>query len=430
MADNHCTLTFSETMSGYFALGQTSPRQGLETGEDQDTTLALHADITISDMQRFVDDPKHTGSIDGSIDFSPFGNDIPITGGAFNLFKPTADPDETHMIYEAAFSHDDKDYYLAGKKLVKDDPGFDLWSDTTTLYTTLHEGDSTEGKIIGAGILSLGVKQLMALIATVEVPDAASATEKAETIALFGRFFLGELWDTYAINKFYSKQKFSESDDKTIDYDVIIIGSGFGGSVTACRLAQKGYSVCVLERGHRWQPKDYPREPSDRWWWNGECPEKENGWIDLQFYDDMAVAAGCGVGGGSLIYANVVIDAEPFVFEDGWPAEISYEELKPYYAKAGKMLNVQKIPDTQLTERARLMKEGAEAIGEGHRYKKLDLAVTFDKDYNYELDDPFNEKHSKTHINAQGVEQGTCIHCGNCDIGCHVQAKNTLDLNY
>ncbi len=116
------------------------------------------------------------------------------------------------------------------------------------------------------------------------------------------------------------------------DRDVIVIGSGFGGAVTACRLAEAGYKVLVLERGRRWETKDYPRGPDDAWLWDQDVPERRNGWIDLRVMDDMAVAQGAGVGGGSLIYANISVEAEPRAFASGWPKEITYETLKPHYA--------------------------------------------------------------------------------------------------
>ena len=423
------TLTFQETMSGYFSLNETEYKNGFKQGKKADTILAMHANVTIVDMARFINEPKHNASLGGSIDFPPLGMNISATSGVFNLFKPTDRPEETHMVYELAFTHDDQAYYLAGHKIVKDDPGFDLWSDTTTLYTTLHKGNDKSGDICGAGILSLGVKDLVKLVSTIDVPDAKNTAEKAKTLQAFGRFFLGELWDSYAVSKFSNKREYSDKQED-IDYDVVVIGSGFGGSVTACRLAQKGYSVCILERGHRWKTEDYPRAPTDNWWWDVDKPASKNGWIDLQMYDDMGVAQGAGVGGGSLIYANIFIDAEPFVFENGWPDEITYETLKPYYEKTAKVINPSQIPDNQLTERAKLMKHAAEKIGEGSRYRKLDLAVSFSENWNYELDNPFDEEHTHRYTNPQGVEQGTCIHCGNCDIGCTVKAKNTLDLNY
>lgn len=81
-------------------------------------------------------------------------------------------------------------------------------------------------------------------------------------------------------------------------FDVIVIGSGFGGAVTACRLAEKGGRVLVLERGRRWDPKDYPRDVGDAWFWDQDEPHKQNGWIDLRILDDMSVAQGAGVGEG------------------------------------------------------------------------------------------------------------------------------------
>ena len=213
-------------------------------------------------------------------------------------------------------------------------------------------------------------------------------------------------------------------------FDAIVIGSGFGGAVMACRLAEKGLRVLVLERGRRWKVEDYPRGPRDAWIYDPDEPQRQNGWIDLRLFPDMIVVQGAGVGGGSLIYANISVEAPAEIFKQGWPSEITYEELRPYDQKVGQMLNLQEIPDNQLTRRLKLMREGAEALGYGHRFRKLPLAVTFNPDWNYELDDPFNERHSKKWTNPQGQEQGTCIHLGNCDIGCDVKAKNTLDLNY
>jgi cholesterol oxidase len=214
-------------------------------------------------------------------------------------------------------------------------------------------------------------------------------------------------------------------------FDVIVIGSGFGGAVTACRLAEKGAKVLILERGRRWEVKDYPRDPNDAWIYDPNEPHKRNGWVDFRLFNDMAVAMGAGVGGGSLIYANVSIPAKDWLFNKGWPPEITYDELIPYYNKVGVMLNVQSIPDNQLTRRFKLMKEAAETLGHGEKFRKLPLAVTFSQNWNPDLEDAYNDKHSEPlRENAQGQQQGTCVHCGNCPIGCQVKAKNTLDLNY
>ena len=213
-------------------------------------------------------------------------------------------------------------------------------------------------------------------------------------------------------------------------FDVIVIGSGFGGAITGCRLAEAGYRVLILERGRRWDKTTYPRQAVDRWVWNSEFPEHDNGWMELRTFPHMAVAQGAAVGGGSLIYANISCEAPPAVFKNGWPEEITYAELKPHYDTVAQFMNVQQVPDTQWTGRMQLMKEGAEKIGCGERFKKLELAVSFNADWNYQLPSCQDEKHSLRFINQQGVEQGTCVHLANCDIGCDVDAKNTLDRNY
>jgi len=213
-------------------------------------------------------------------------------------------------------------------------------------------------------------------------------------------------------------------------FDTIVIGSGFGGAVMACRLAEQGARVLVLERGRRWDPKEYPRKPGDAWFYDPDEPHHRNGWIDFRVFPDMMIAQGAAVGGGSLIYADISVEAPPHVFNTGWPPEITYEGLKPHYDEVGRMLDVQVLPDTQLTERLKLMKEAADKLGYGDRFRKVPIAVTFDPEWHYGLDDPFNEKHSKPFTNAHGKAQGTCIHLGNCDIGCDVKAKNTLELNY
>ena len=165
--------------------------------------------------------------------------------------------------------------------------------------------------------------------------------------------------------------------------------------------------------------------------WEQATPELLNGWIDLRMLEHMWVAQGAGVGGGSLIYANISIDAKPKTFDSGWPSEINYAVLKPHYDKVKDMLWLRSAAGRpKLTQRFKLMQEAAGKIGEADRFRKLDLAVTFDNDWNYDLPDPTNPKNSKSWTNRFGKPQGTCVHCGNCDIGCTVQAKNTLDLNY
>ena len=190
-------ITFSERMAGGFSLGEESPEEGAKKGRTAGNLLAMHATITISDIEKFVSDPEHQGSISGNLDFTPFGTGIPATSGKFNLFNPTGDPAMKYMVYEFGFSHGGSEYYLAGRKEVKDDPGFDLWSDTTTLYTRLYEGNSAKGKQLGAGILSLGVQDLLAMTKTFKAINSTSAATTIGALNKFGLFFMGELWDSY-----------------------------------------------------------------------------------------------------------------------------------------------------------------------------------------------------------------------------------------
>src|ERR1041384_4807266 len=121
------------------------------------------------------------------------------------------------------------------------------------------------------------------------------------------------------------------------ELDAIVIGSGFGGAITACRLAEKGMKVLVLERGRRWEVLQYPRKPGDAWIFNENAPARHNGWLDLRFFNNMTVAQAAGVGGGSLAYSSVALEANPQIFKTGWPAEITYDELKPYYDKVARV---------------------------------------------------------------------------------------------
>jgi cholesterol oxidase len=213
-------------------------------------------------------------------------------------------------------------------------------------------------------------------------------------------------------------------------YDVVIIGSGFGGAVTSCRLSEAGLKVLVLERGRRWDTETFPRSPGAPWIWDQTRPAKRNGWLDFRVHRGASVALGAGVGGGSLIYANVVIDADPALFERDWPPEITFAELTPYYARVQHMLNPQPVPENQVPERFKLIEESARRLGYTERFRRLPLAITFDPAWHYGLERPLESTHSKSWTNAQGKSQGTCVHCGNCYIGCPVSARNTLDLNY
>jgi cholesterol oxidase len=215
-----------------------------------------------------------------------------------------------------------------------------------------------------------------------------------------------------------------------MDFDIIIIGSGFGGAITGCRLATKNQRVLILERGREWNKDTYPREANADWIWSQSRPEKYHGWLDLRGFKGMSVAQGAGVGGGSLIYANISRVAPESTFKTGWPAEITAKELAQFYAKVGEMLEVQPIPTQQWNPRVKLMQEAAQKLNQSNRFERLDLAVQFDSQLQYDFNDPPDIKKTTLKPNIHGELQGNCVHLGECDIGCRVYAKNTLDKNY
>lgn len=186
-------LTFRETMSGPVALGASDPTEG--AADQGAKTVAIHCEISIGDIDRFVDDREHAGSITGSVESELFGGTVPVTRGIFNLFSPGAE-NERLMQYRLAFEHDGKPYFLDGAKHVHDDPGFDVWKDTTTLHTVLHEGSDASGPVVGAGILSLGVEALARMMSTMRPVGGG-----VEPLVKFGKVFLGSLWEQYGKDK-------------------------------------------------------------------------------------------------------------------------------------------------------------------------------------------------------------------------------------
>jgi cholesterol oxidase len=179
---------------------------------------------------------------------------------------------------------------------------------------------------------------------------------------------------------------------RTFDCDALIIGSGFGGAVMAARLALKNHRVVVLERGRRWTADTYPHKSGD-WFWNEKRPERQHGWFDFRFFPQMGVVQGAGVGGGSLVYANASVTAKEDTFKTGWPAEIRYQDLLPYYDKVRTMLHAEPLPATQATARGELLRLAADRLGFDKRVEELDLAVSYDPKWSYSLPDPHNPKH-------------------------------------
>ncbi|MFH5885211.1 patatin-like phospholipase family protein [Halalkalibaculum sp. DA3122] len=201
MKDPAPGIAFRETMEGGFSLHTGDPEDGARKGAEQNTRLSLSASIYVHGLRHFMEEPNHSATMAGHVSFAPFDDYLPAKTGVFNLFVENDDtaekPNTKWMIYEMEFEYEGTSYYLAGKKEVRDDPGFDLWTDTTTLNVYLHEGTDKTGPVVGAGVLKLSKGELVSLLRSMHAIDARDTAERFNLVANFGAFFLGELWDSY-----------------------------------------------------------------------------------------------------------------------------------------------------------------------------------------------------------------------------------------
>ena len=206
------------------------------------------------------------------------------------------------------------------------------------------------------------------------------------------------------------------------EFDVVIIGSGFGGSVSALRLIEKGYSVAVLEAGRRFKDKDFPKTS---WRINKFLFFPKLGLRGIQrihALPDVLILSGAGVGGGSLVYANTLYEPPMTYFEDKQWAHITNwkDELAPWYDQAKRMLGVADNPYFSPADKA--MQEVANEMGVGHTFKLAPLGVYFGKGEGVNSADPF--------FGGVGFARTGCRQCGECMTGCRHGAKNTLPKNY
>ncbi len=199
-------------------------------------------------------------------------------------------------------------------------------------------------------------------------------------------------------------------------YDIVVIGSGYGGAITAARLAAADLnpkpSICILERGKEWQPGEYPEAPLDV---AGAVRSDFNplGLYELLNHPDISVIKASGLGGTSLINANVAIIPDEEIFQQfSWPTAIQYNALQTYYQRAKAVLAA--TPHPCAMDLGKVKALNRRAVELGTTVKALDITVNFTIDG----------------ANPYGVQQKPCINCGNCCTGCNVGAKNTLYMNY
>lgn len=198
-------------------------------------------------------------------------------------------------------------------------------------------------------------------------------------------------------------------------YEFVIIGSGYGGAITAARIAgalAQPHSVCILERGKEWEVGDFPKDvPGILRNTRGDA--NKLGLFEFLTYPDISVVKASGLGGTSLINANVAIVPDPEVFEGaGWPSGIRYREMQPYYERARATLAPAPVPDALNLRKVRALETRARELQQ--HAQALDVTV------NFHIDGP----------NPYGMIQRPCIQCGDCVTGCNFSAKNTLYMNY
>jgi cholesterol oxidase len=210
-----------------------------------------------------------------------------------------------------------------------------------------------------------------------------------------------------------------------LDFDYIVIGSGFGGSVTAHRLTEKGYRVAVMEMGRRWTPENMPSTNWLVWRWIWRPRLALRGFFNIRFFRHVLILHGCAVGGGSITYANTLLAPKDSIFENGsWAGLADWKaEMPQHYDTASRMLGV--TENRILGPADNILKRAADAAGAGHTFYRTNVAV---------FQPPEGETGGKTYpdpyFGGEGPERTTCIGCGGCMVGCRHNAKNSLDKNY
>jgi len=213
----------------------------------------------------------------------------------------------------------------------------------------------------------------------------------------------------------------SEGLQMTQIYDYVIVGSGFGGSVSAMRLTEKGYSVLVLEKGKRFRDQDFAKTNWQYWKYLWLPALRAHGILQISILKGVMVLHGAGVGGGSLGYANVLeVPTDETFATPAWNAPLPWGQLlKPHYESAQRMLGVARNP--KLWTADRLLQTFAEERDMGHTFRATDVGAYFGE-AGVSVPDPF--------FGGEGPERAGCRHCGGCMVGCRYNAKNTLPKNY
>jgi len=420
------TLAFHETLKGAFAWGETDPRTGALEGEKAGLEFGFDGTIEMDDLDRFIADRDHTATFGGTYLgnlFESRGLPAPtLESGVFNFMAPGAGAPRL-MIHQHKLRSGGAVYTLDGTKYLEGDPlGGHTVGDLTTLYTTLSD---EAGAVVAAGVLRFPMRDFLDLVTSFRsTGDDDPLVAKMKFLKLFLHEEVYVLLTGFrhapvptSVRRVLARDPATRRDV----YDVVIVGSGYGGGAAAARLSapipgKARRSVCVLERGRELRAGDFPAEP---WQLAGELrtPLTPNGLFEFIDAGDIETVVGNGLGGTSLINASVLLRAEPKVFkEPAWPRALP--DLEPYYARALDMMQPSPHPNPPV--KARLVREAVATVAEATNeppppVATVPIAVNFKE--RYRRDDT-------------GNTQDRCDDCGACVTGCNVTAKSTVDMTY
>ncbi|MGH9902772.1 MAG: hypothetical protein ACRD68_13270, partial [Pyrinomonadaceae bacterium] len=207
-------LSFTEEMKGFMTFGELDYDKGYREGRASNTSIMFHLTINVDGVNRFVTRPQHDATAEGYVECDALGGRLPVEQGMFNLFIDEEDPAVKRMLYRLFFRDgQNRPLTLSGHKFIRDDPGSDLWSDTTTLFTRVLQGhvsaedeaaaerdrQKLEQIVVGSGLIHIYFFDFLKQLTTFRA-EGPTFSDRAAAMGRFGRLFMGKLWDVYARN--------------------------------------------------------------------------------------------------------------------------------------------------------------------------------------------------------------------------------------
>ncbi|WP_234996116.1 GMC family oxidoreductase [Pseudobacteriovorax antillogorgiicola] len=400
-------------------------QKNFELKDDQPNhKIILTMELSLQDPPSLLRDGHVSGTINGWVESDALGGISLIEDGMVSLFTNSMLEDvEREMTYSLVVKSPMHGLLtIDGRKLLRGLNPLKIWYETTTLMLHIRKctprSKTTESLFEGqASVSAMGLIHHLRSMTT----NCSDSRVAASCISQFLAGFVRNCYEIYAQPMASRNQTLSDQNSIPKFQDTIVIGSGYGGAISAARLASKGYPVAILERGREFKSGDFPdsslkalREFQVN---HFLAPRNPSGLFDFRTFDDAAVVVGCGLGGTSLINANVVAPPDPGIFShSSWPEAIRRkpQQMNRYFHVVSSVLAAKPFPESgeKPLAKRRLFRE----FSQKHQIPLTDppLAINFDGSC----------------YNKFGVKQSPCISCGNCCSGCNYGAKNSLDKNY